>query len=295
MINKQTLIDIVGLPMLVYDYVKKIELEPNETIEQFVNSIDNSTEMNTLTKPRLEALKYIKNNSPNGKVVKFINDKESDLQVGITTSEKNKRITVVFRGSESIVDWIYDFMVCKIKLDNKIYVHSGFYNQLQRHDNYINIKNVIENILTSPEKKDYEIYITGHSLGGALATLFGYLYSKETERQIKIISFASPRVGNIHFKNDFDNQPNLIHYRITNHRDIVTATPMIFYKHVGINIHLTNQGNVEIYKNYEYNTLMFSLFRCWNVFDHSVDLYYQRIKDSFWNDDDNENISNQII
>ena len=34
--------------------------------------------------------------SPNGRVVDFISDPDTDLQVGITVSEKNKRIVTVF-------------------------------------------------------------------------------------------------------------------------------------------------------------------------------------------------------
>jgi predicted lipase len=283
MIHQQEILDIIGLPMLVYDYVKKFKMDKNETIEGFISSIDNKEDIESLTSIRHEVLNHLKDNSPNGQVIDFINDPDTDLQVGITLSESQKRISVVFRGSESRSDWYYDLMITKHNIKDNIYVHNGFYQQLHINNNYTKIKDSIEKILESEDKKDYEILITGHSLGAALATLFGYLYSKETTVPIKIISFASPRVGNIGFKNDFDNQNNLIHYRITNNRDVITACPMINYKHVGINIHLNSNGSMHIYPNYNYNTwTMFSLFRCWSVLDHSIDLYYERLKNCKW-------------
>lgn len=283
MIQQQEILDIIGLPMLVYDYVKKFRLDENETLEGFISSIDNKSDIESLSSLRNEALNHLKDNSPNGQVVEFIDDPDTDLQVGITLSETQKRISVVFRGSESRSDWYYDLMISKRKIEDNVYVHNGFYQQLHVNNNYEKIKQSIEKVLESEDKKDYEVLVTGHSLGAALATLFGYLYSRETSRQIKIISFASPRIGNAGFKTSFDNQENLTHYRITNNRDIITASPMINYKHVGINIHLTSSGKVQIYPSYNYNTwYMFSLFRCWSVADHSIDLYYERLKNCTW-------------
>jgi hypothetical protein len=289
MIQKQEILDIIGLPMLVYDYVKKFRLDKNETLEGFISSIDNKSDIESLSSLRNEALNHLKDNSPNGQVVEFIDDPDTDLQVGITLSETQKRVSVVFRGSETRSDWYYDLMISKRKIEDNVYVHNGFYQQLHVNNNYEKIKQSIEKVLESDDKKDYEVLVTGHSLGAALATLFGYLYSRETPRQIKIISFASPRIGNAGFKTRFDSQENLIHYRITNNRDIITTSPMINYKHVGINIHLTSSGKVQKYPSYNYNTwYMFSLFRCWSVADHNIDLYYERLKNCTWDFNDVE-------
>ena len=126
--------DLLGLTMLVYDYSNKFTLDDNETIESFVNenesAIDTSdVELNVdVTDERKEVLEHLSKTSPHGRVVKFISDPTTDIQVGITISETNKRITIVFRGSESKSDWYYDLMILKTKILEDTYrncsVHS---------------------------------------------------------------------------------------------------------------------------------------------------------------------------
>ena len=62
----------------------------------------------------------MENYSPNGTVEEFIDDHESGLKVGITHSGTYKRICVVFRGSDSLIDWYYDLKVLK-NIKVKIY------------------------------------------------------------------------------------------------------------------------------------------------------------------------------
>ena len=75
-------------------------------------------------------------------------------------------------------------------------------------------------------KKGCKIWITGHSLGGALATLFASRY----ESAQGVYTFGSPRVGNKVFKKNFEVKI----YRIVNNEDIVPQVPLpIRYVHVG--------------------------------------------------------------
>ena len=282
--------DLLGLTMLVYDYSDKFTLDNDETIESFVNenesAIDTSdVELNVdVTDERKEVLENLSKTSPHGRVVKFISDPTTDIQVGITISETNKRITVVFRGSESKSDWYYDLMILKTNILEDVYrncsVHSGFYRQLHETDVYEQILEILKPL--KEKYPDYAIYITGHSLGAALSTLFGFELAHEIDSDIIVVSFASPRVGNHVFRNVFDKKSNLTHYRVSNDRDIVTAGPMINFQHVGINIALS-EDKCNIYKSYDYNQWWkFSLFHCWKVSDHNVDLYYKRLCKNPW-------------
>ena len=274
MIKKIDLINLIGLTVLMYDYHDKFTLMKNENIKNFVHN--NSDFINKLSDTKKDIFENLKNNSPFGKIEKFVSDNDTDLQVGITISEINKRLTVIFRGTESYTDWKYDLMITKRKLQGNIYIHNGFYQQLYINHNFDRIKSKLLILLL--EYPDYEINIIGHSLGGALSTLFGYLLAKSITNKVTIISLGSPRVGNYYFKLDFDSQSNLKHYRISNNRDVITSVPMINFHHTGVNIHLTN-NNLTIYENYNYNKYFkFSLFNCWSVSDHNIELYYNRIK-----------------
>ncbi|VDN30224.1 unnamed protein product [Cylicostephanus goldi] len=64
-------------------------------------------------------------------------------------------------------------------------------------------KNLYEN------HPDYDIWITGHSLGGAMASLAAHYIKNEfqiPENKIKLITFGQPRTGDYGYAHAFDAQ-----------------------------------------------------------------------------------------
>ena len=152
-----------------------------------------------------------------------------------------------------------------------MYVHGGFYRLLYKNNLYHQLFVSIESLLTT--YKNYNLNITGHSLGAALATLFGYFLSYDIPNKINIISFASPRVGNKTWVSTFNKKENINHYRIVNQKDIVTAIPYFDYCHCGNYINVSN-NNLLDYVNmisYEDNN---SIINYYNISDHSIENYY---------------------
>ena len=283
-ISHNIIIELLRITILVYNYGNDFQLENSEqTIEEFICKINTNSEFCKnikLNDFRKNILYEIDNCNSTSTVYKFISDKETDIQVGITINNKDKRICVIFRGSESLYDWYYDLHIGKHKLNENIMVHSGFYKQLHDTNVYNTLVKEIKYLLEI--NPNYSIYITGHSLGAALSTLFGYLLSFEIENDIIIVSFASPRVGNNEWKISFENKKNIKHYRITNNRDIVTAFPYYDYKHVGHNIRLF-ENNVSTYYNYQDESWYdFSILRCWCISDHNSELYYKNLLNNKW-------------
>ena len=271
--------DMAKLTLLVYEYSKSFTLNENETIETFVKNSDQTEKSSSSSVPN-DVIKDLSESSPHGRVVKFYSIEETDLQVGITISETHKRVCVIFRGSESKSDWYYDLQFLKTNLHDDVYVHRGFYKQLHTDNMYEVLKTEILKLML--ENPDYGIYVTGHSLGGALSTLFGYELSRDITDQVTIVSFASPRVGNPKFRKSFDAQSNLTHYRVSNERDVVTAAPMINFQHVGTNICL-KENSFDIFYNYSYNSwYQFSLFKCFSVSEHYMTKYYERLMKCSW-------------
>ena len=285
LISHEDVSNMLKMSMLVYNYGKDFQLKENEDIEHFVNNLKNSDEHKnnvSLSNIRKNALIDLSKECPHGKIIKFINDDETDLQVVVSVSETKKRISVVFRGSESVKDWYYDLYIFKQQLDTGAKVHKGFYTQLVKNGNYGKLTKIIKEQLNI--HNDYSIYVSGHSLGGALCTLFGYLLAHEIENHVTVISFASPRVGDTVWKNTFTNKTNLKHIRVTNYHDIVTAAPIINYKHVGHVIHL-KPLDFKIYSDFSYNMCWYySLFKNHSISDHNCDLYYARLLINKWRD-----------
>ena len=269
-------LDLLGLTMLIYNIDKEIIFDPSSNKEGFISSINHREVLDNIkmSDMRKGALLDILDSSPNAELLEYISDADTDLQAAVTISHAHKRINIIFRGSESMSDWYYDLSFFKRQMHDDIYVHSGFYNQLTINGNDEKITTVVKKALE--EFPDYSIYTCGHSLGGALCTLYGFVLSEQIPNRVNVVSFASPRVGNSGWKEAFDKKDNLTHIRFTNRNDIVTAFPMILYNHVGQNIRLEETKCTMLF-DYSYSWWDYSLFKCTSVGDHSCDLYYTRL------------------
>lgn len=95
-------------------------------------------------------------------------------------------------------------------------VHSGFYSL------YLSIrKKLWKWHHNHPEIK--EIFMSGHSLGGALSTLAAFDFAEEFTSLLHY-SFASPRVGNVAFSEAYDCRVNY-RFRVYNTEDVIVAVP----------------------------------------------------------------------
>jgi hypothetical protein len=152
---------------------------------------------------------------------------ETDTQAFLVLKNDQSYAVLAFRGTEvtKSKDIITD---AKARLASTIAgrVHGGFANAYQ---------SVEPEIIKSLSKLDgIPLYITGHSLGAALATLATQRLERNNvfRRQIAACyTFGSPRVGNAEFDKDFKS----VVYRVINTTDIVTVIPLIAmgYIHVG--------------------------------------------------------------
>lgn len=160
------------------------------------------------------------------KLVKTFNDKETDTQAFIA---KNDQFAVLaFRGTEvsKIEDIKIDAMASKLSvLDGR--VHAGFRAAYESV-----AKEVEESLLKLDE--ELPLYITGHSLGAALATVATQRLEHNPrirERIAACYTFGSPRVGNSHYDIEFKSPI----YRVVNTTDVVTIVPLLAmgYIHIG--------------------------------------------------------------
>jgi len=252
------------LTTLVYDYGETLTPHSNLSLAEYVADEKNLSRANTFTR---RVVSLLKNRTPHGVVEYFKDDSESDIQVGITRDDTLQRFTVVFRGSESLTDWMYDLNICPHLMSRDVIVHSGFYRQLHDGGIYDDIRNTLRAALL--RHPTYTICTTGHSLGGALATLFAYEYSTEYTQPVTVITFGSPKIGNEAFHRSFSTSQHLKHYRVAVSSDTITALPP-FYHHVGILITLSDDG-IQIQETIPW--WRHTVFYSWKFWTHSIQNY----------------------
>jgi hypothetical protein len=94
----------------------------------------------------------------------------------------------MFLGSNSLKDWLINLDTIQVPLNNSIYVHRGFYNDMKSLEEFV-YRQLQHNIST--------VYFSGFSLGGAIAQLMGYNFQyKLPKLDIHVASIGSPKVGN---------------------------------------------------------------------------------------------------
>ena len=147
---------------------------------------------------------------------------------GILKSSKYKKYVFTFPGTTTFYQLLSEIILSQqIEFDGDpdIKVHELFYMIFKNIKNDIFIEEILKDIKTN---KDYQIIFTGHSLGGAIATLASYYYSKNklAENEPVLITFGQPRVGNENFARDYMKLISNV-YRIERFEDIVSILPPI--------------------------------------------------------------------
>ncbi|KAK6914191.1 Fungal lipase-like domain [Dillenia turbinata] len=181
----------------------------------------------------------------------FLDNPTTDTQVAIWRDALRKRLVVAFRGTEQSrwKDLRTDLMLAPAGLNperlggdfkQEIQVHSGFlsaYDSVRTRILSI-IKLSIQYIDDGDEPlQKWHVYVTGHSLGGALATLLALELSlsqlaKRGAINVTMYNFGSPRVGNRRFAEVY-NEKVKDSWRVVNHRDIIPSVPRLMgYCHV---------------------------------------------------------------
>ncbi|MCH7606552.1 MAG: lipase family protein [Chloroflexi bacterium] len=115
-------------------------------------------------------------------------------------------------------------------------VHSGFHNEYLRYR-----ERILEYVSQQPEK---DIYVTGHSLGGALAVLNAFDIAAHTQRLVTVFTFGQPRVGGAKFRKAYEALvPDT--YRVVLDGDPIARVPGLFleYEHVGKLLQFDSDGS----------------------------------------------------
>jgi triacylglycerol lipase len=162
-----------------------------------------------------------------------------DTQAYIMQNER--AMILAFRGTEkNIRDWMTD---ADIQLVNGPggRVHDGFQcglNAVWRYLwNFIDVR-----------RGQRSLWITGHSLGAALATLAAAKLRLEKSTPVDgLYTFGSPRVGNEEFCQKLEQDLGERIFRFVNNNDVVPRVPfrLMNYRHVGTFKYFNPKGRLD--------------------------------------------------
>ena len=142
---------------------------------------------------------------------------------------------IVFRGTHNVKNIISDIDMRPFKDDSLggVYIHRGY------RDAAVHTLNDID----KKYKLEKTVYLTGHSLGGAIAQIVG-LWLDQRGHYVQIYTFGSPKISTTFF----GNIPR--HYRVAFDNDPVPFFPPYPFLHSGVFIDPEtldwNEGHEEI-------------------------------------------------
>lgn len=88
------------------------------------------------------------------------------------------------------------------------------------------------------------LFITGHSLGAALATLTTATLTALGLKVDAIYTFGQPKIGDETFAKEYDKRIGNAHYRFVNNNDVVTRVPNVGFDHVGKFVYINTKGTL---------------------------------------------------
>ena len=186
---------------------------------------------------------------------------------------------ICFRGTEpkEMSDIKADLnAIQKQGLHNKGDVHGGFQGEINKIWDLI-----IEKV---NELKNHKIYITGHSLGGAMATICAKRLQEQKVEVQCLYTYGSPRVGDKRWVKSLQ----IPHYRFQNNNDVVCKVPfwIMGYRHHGKNVYIGYNGKIAKMNMWRrFIDSMRGRFKAWTkwqffdgIYDHNITSYTKRVK-----------------
>ena len=197
----------------------------------------------------------------------FLTHKKSSSECAVWRKRSQRLLVVAFRGTSDVLDVLTDVNLLQTPLeqgfegqksDDPRRVHSGFFTSAQA------VNRRLKELLVAAcagTPGEWDLLITGHSLGGAVATLLAPEFSGKVDSSrgfkaredaswwgqaqrlvasakeaipggelprlgtVSLYTFGSPRCGNSEFAKYFDETFGPNAFRVVNDRDVVARLP----------------------------------------------------------------------
>ena len=168
---------------------------------------------------------------------RWVEDKSTDTQAFV--AGKGQHLVVCFRGTSSGTDALVDAKFLKTDaFGGRGRVHGGFQDALE------SVWNQVQEAVKALGA-DKKLFVSGHSLGAALAQLAAHRFALGSFRVAGVYVYGSPRVGNREFTEAYNELLKAKTFLHINDRDIVTQMPpaLLGFRHLGGPPRLFNEGH----------------------------------------------------
>ncbi len=204
--------------------------------------------------------------------VKAFSNTTGDIQGFTGYSAKSNAIILSFRGSSNIQNWIINLSFNQIAYSRcgNCKVHNGF------QTGWNTVKSTVISQIQALRAlhRDAKIYVTGHSLGGALAVLAVPDVKDNFGAVADVLTFGQPRVGNSEFASWYGSVAT--HTRVVHYGDIVPHVPPQANGYIHSGTEIWYDKAMQTYKTCQgdstgcSNSLPATSL---NTGDHSMDIY----------------------
>jgi hypothetical protein len=169
-----------------------------------------------------------------------VSARSTDTCVRITRTESD--LVIAFRGTTDARNWLTD-LDCAWDMEDGCRIHRGFARALD------SVQGRLGGEIMAARWEGRRVWLAGHSLGGALAMLYGWRYFNAHHELpfAGIYTFGQPRVGNSAFRLIYNSCPELFGstFRVVHADDIVPRVPWLLgcYRHAGHEVFVSGAGS----------------------------------------------------
>lgn len=180
--------------------------------------------------------------------------------------EHEEYLAVVCRGTDEWLDWIDNIRALP---ERTLYgeFHRGFWESVE--DLW---QGIDADLKQARQVKRRPVFLAGHSLGGAMATVIAARLFHEDRPFTSIYTYGQPRAVTRETARLYNVGAGQFHHRFQNNQDIVTRVParLMNYSHVGGCIYIDSERNLHTDPGY--------WFRFMDIIQDTVETLIEEIK-----------------
>ena len=200
---------------------------------------------------------------------------QGNIEVGVYREGRDR--VIVFRGTDSLQDWLTNLKASKSSFPAGGSVHTGFLDGWRL---------VQDHVFSVAARCTGDIYLAGHSLGGALAVICALDLAYNGTMAKQVATFGAPRAGNQSFCDAYSASGlSAVTTRVTRQGDLVPLMPFAHwgFRHEDADwIHVLPDGTLNgkpgLFSQWVGTAKAWTVYRATNLFGKAASLEFHDMR-----------------